>query len=119
MGRTAATTKSQSPPEACDNGVNAVTGYGNNTPQCAPNCQIAPYCGDGVTSNGEQCDDGASNGDGRYGFCLVGCKLGPRCGDGSLDPEEQCDDGANNGSAGSACQLDCTLKCGNGKRGPR
>jgi fibro-slime domain-containing protein len=109
--------KLQSPPEACDNGVNSVTGYGNNTPQCAPNCQIAPYCGDGVTSNGEQCDDGASNGAG-YGFCLVGCKLGPRCGDGNLDTQEQCDDGVNNGTPGSLCQLDCTLKCGNGKVDP-
>jgi fibro-slime domain-containing protein len=108
--------KVTTPPEACDNGVNSAV-YGNNTPQCAANCQIAPYCGDGVTSNGEQCDDGSSNGAG-YGFCLVGCKLGPRCGDGTLDPLEQCDDGANNGSPGSPCQLDCTLKCGNAKVDP-
>jgi fibro-slime domain-containing protein len=110
--------KTQSPPEACDNGVNSATGYGNNTPQCAPNCQIAPYCGDGNVSNGEQCDDGAKNGTtGDYG-CQVGCKRGGYCGDGVLNGTEGCDDGVNNGTPGSACQLDCTPKCGNGVKDP-
>lgn len=108
--------KTTNPPEACDNGVNAVT-YGNNTAQCAPGCKIAPYCGDKLVSNGEDCDDGANNGKG-YGFCLAGCKLGDRCGDGKKNGTEQCDDGANNGSSGSACQTDCLLKCGNGKADP-
>jgi fibro-slime domain-containing protein len=105
-----------SPQETCDNGVNGATGYGNNTPQCAPNCQIAPYCGDGVISNGEQCDSGANIGKtGDYG-CQTGCKLGAYCGDGHADsPQEQCDDGVNNGTPGSACQIDCTPKCGNGR----
>ena len=31
--------------------------------------------------NGEQCDEGASNGAG-YGHCTAACTLGPRCGDG-------------------------------------
>ena len=107
----------QSPQEACDNGVNAITGYGNNTAQCAPGCQIAPYCGDKITSNGEECDDGSNNGKG-YGFCLTSCKLGARCGDGKKNGPEQCDDGANNGASGSDCQSDCTLKCGNGLPDP-
>ena len=103
--------KLQTPQEACDNGVNAVT-YGNSTKQCAPGCKFAPYCGDLITSNGEECDDGANNGKG-YGFCLTACKLGDRCGDGKKNGPEQCDDGVNNGTAGSSCQSDCTPKCGN------
>jgi fibro-slime domain-containing protein len=106
--------KTQSPQETCDNGVNSVTGYGNTTAQCAPGCKLAPYCGDGVTSNGEECDDAGNNGKG-YGYCLTGCKLGDRCGDGKKNGAEQCDDGANNGSSGSSCEKTCTLKCGNGK----
>jgi fibro-slime domain-containing protein len=109
--------KITSPPEACDNGVNAAT-YGNNTQQCGPNCQIAPYCGDGVISNGEQCDDGPNNGlTGDYG-CQTGCKLGAHCGDGVVNGTEVCDDGVNNGTPGSACQIDCTPKCGNGTVDP-
>ncbi|MES1176099.1 MAG: DUF4215 domain-containing protein [Myxococcales bacterium] len=109
--------KTQNPPEACDNGVNSVTGYGNNTAQCAPGCKIAPYCGDTVVSNGEECDDGANNGKG-YGFCLAACKIGDYCGDGKKSGPEQCDEGSNNGTSGSQCQIDCNLKCGNGKPDP-
>ncbi|MEP6467125.1 MAG: DUF4215 domain-containing protein, partial [Parafilimonas sp.] len=102
------------PQEACDNGVNSVTGYGNSSAQCAPGCKYAPYCGDGVISNGEECDDAGNNGHG-YGYCLTGCKLGDRCGDGKKNGPEQCDDGVDNGSSSSSCQTDCSLKCGNGK----
>src|SRR5450432_1352233 len=99
-------------PETCDNGVNGAT-YGNNTAQCGPNCQIAPYCGDGNISNGEQCDDGPSNGKGGDYGCQIGCKRGGYCGDAVVNGPELCDDGVNNGTPGSACQLDCTPKCGN------
>ena len=102
----------QNPPETCDNGVN-LGSYGA-TASCAPGCKVAPYCGDGVISNGELCDDGSNNGKG-YGFCLASCKPGPRCGDSLVQAgQEQCDDGANNGTSASKCQTDCTLKCGNG-----
>ncbi|HET7544272.1 MAG TPA: DUF4215 domain-containing protein, partial [Polyangiaceae bacterium] len=104
--------KTTNPPEACDNGVNAVT-YGTAAGQCGPGCKFAPYCGDQIVSNGEQCDDGANNGKG-YGYCLAGCKIGQRCGDGVKNGPEQCDDGVNNGTSGSLCQMDCTFKCGNG-----
>jgi fibro-slime domain-containing protein len=103
----------QSPPEQCDDGTNLVT-YGGASKACGPGCKFAPYCGDGVVSNGEQCDEGALNGSG-YGHCTSACKLGPRCGDGLLQsPPEQCDDGINNGSTGDKCNSNCTLKCGDG-----
>ncbi len=106
----------QSPPEQCDDGSNTVT-YGGTSKQCGPGCTWAPYCGDNVVSNGEQCDDGTANNTGGYGKCGPNCTLGPRCGDGILQPGngEQCDDGPNNGATSSACQVDCKLKCGNGK----
>ncbi len=100
------------PPEQCDNGVNLVT-YGGTTQQCGPGCVFAPYCGDGVVSNGEQCDNGVDNGS-AYGDCTTTCTLGPRCGDGIKNGPEQCDDGARNGVSDDRCTASCTLKCGDG-----
>jgi cysteine-rich repeat protein len=56
-------------------------------------------CGDGITSETEECDDGALNDDQAYGGCTTDCKLGPRCGDGWPDSEhgESCDLGDMNG----------------------
>jgi fibro-slime domain-containing protein len=104
----------QTPPEQCDDGTNLTT-YGGTSKVCGPGCQFAPYCGDGVVSNGEQCDEGTNNGAG-YGHCTSSCTLGPRCGDGLLQSAsgEQCDDGINNGSTGDRCSATCTLKCGDG-----
>ena len=104
--------------EECDDGTNATT-YGGTQKVCGPGCKFAPYCGDGVISNGEQCDEGMANGSG-YGHCTASCTLGPRCGDGVLQAGngEQCDDGVNNGSSGSKCNADCTLKCGDGVLDP-
>ena len=57
--------------EDCDNGVNSAT-YGGMSPnQCSPTCHFAPYCGDGVMSNGEACDDGVNNG--HNGLCGADC----------------------------------------------
>jgi fibro-slime domain-containing protein len=104
----------QTPPEACDDGVNATT-YGGSSRVCGPGCAFAPYCGDGIVSNGEACDEGAANGSG-YGHCAAGCAAGPRCGDGITQAAsgEQCDDGASNGATGDKCTATCTLRCGNG-----
>jgi cysteine-rich repeat protein len=52
----------------------------------------ASFCGDGVQSAGEACDEGAQNG--TYGHCKADCTgLGPHCGDGTQNGPEQCDDG--------------------------
>jgi len=99
-----------SPPETCDDGSNLVT-YGGTQKVCGPGCKFAPFCGDGIPSNGEQCDQGAMNGMG-YGFCTATCSLGASCGDGIKNGPEQCDDGINNGASGDPCRANCTLKCG-------
>jgi fibro-slime domain-containing protein len=106
----------QGPAETCDDGVNLAV-YGGTTAQCGPNCRPAPYCGDGVSSNLEQCDDGPNNAD-VYGRCSTTCRLGDRCGDGVQNGPEQCDHGVSNGSSGDNCASDCTLKCGNAALDP-
>ncbi len=52
------------------------------------------FCGDGVTSAGEQCDEGAANSDAPDGTCRTDCTLA-RCGDGIVDP-----------GAGEVCEQD-------------
>lgn len=48
-------------------------------------------CGDGITDEGEECDDGENNGD--YNNCAIDC-LGyaPFCGDDNCDSIEDCND---------------------------
>ena len=54
-------------PEQCDlgDGVNEAAPYGPG--KCSTACTIAPYCGDGYVSNGEECD-GSRN-------CDTSCKI--------------------------------------------
>jgi cysteine-rich repeat protein len=60
-------------------------------------------CGNGLVETGEECDDGADNGD--TAACLSNCQLNV-CGDGFVhDGVEECDDGADNGDHG------CTATC--------
>ncbi len=68
-----------------------------------------------MVSNGEQCDEGMTNGAG-YGHCAHGLPLGPRCGDGVTQAAsgEQCDNGINAGASADKCKADCTLECGDG-----
>ena len=103
--------------EQCDDGSNLSTYGGLDSMACGPGCQFAPYCGDGVISNGEQCDEGSNNGTG-YGHCSATCTLGPRCGDNLTNGPEQCDDGISNGASNDPCSANCTLKCGNGMIDP-
>ncbi|HRI67730.1 MAG TPA: DUF4215 domain-containing protein, partial [Polyangium sp.] len=72
----------------------------------------AVFCGDGVISGGEMCDDGAQNG--QYGFCKSDCSgAGPRCGDMIVNGPEQCDDA--NMSNTDACLNTCVnAACGDG-----
>lgn len=71
------------------------------------------YCGDGVVSAGEQCDEGALNSDAPDATCRTDCTL-RRCGDGIIDPlaapgfAEACefDSDCGAGETCSACQ--CT-----------
>ena len=73
----------------------------------------APDCGDGVLNKdkGEQCDDGADNGDTKA--CTADCQLNV-CGDGKQGPEDECDDGAGNAD-NKACTTMCKPNvCGDG-----
>ena len=92
--------------ETCDNGTAANTGgYG----KCNPNCTLGPYCGDGIQTGSEQCDDGKN--DGTYGTCAPGCKLANYCGDSILtNPPETCDQGPIN-SATAYGLSKCTDRC--------
>jgi fibro-slime domain-containing protein len=80
-------------------------------------CQ--PQCGDGATTAGEECDDGATNQDDVYGGCTTQCKFGPFCGDGVMNGPEECDAGRENtalyGTPGG-CTSACTRShfCGDG-----
>jgi len=77
-----------------------------------------PYCGDGVTTAGEECDEGPANSNEAYGGCTLECKFGPWCGDGIVNGPEQCDAGRDNGSAYGTgnCSTACTPAhfCGDG-----
>ncbi len=45
----------------------------------------ATYCGDGIVTGDEQCDEGAANSDEPHATCRTDCRL-RRCGDGIVDP---------------------------------
>ena len=89
-----------------------------------------PRCGDGIATNGEQCDcgdgsgktpDGCSgkNDDSTYGGCSTKCKYGPFCGDGTVNGPEECDLGKDNGDTSKGkdgCSIGCLKPhfCGDG-----
>jgi fibro-slime domain-containing protein len=93
-----------------------------------------PHCGDGIATNGEQCDCGdgtlpnlpagctTSNNDTTYGGCKTDCTYGPFCGDGKVqgppDGTEECDLGKENGTnlGKDGCTIGCLKPhfCGDG-----
>ncbi len=60
------------------------------------------FCGDGIVSFGEECDDGVN--DGGYGECAPGCVLGEFCGDGIVNGTEHCDVGPNGSGSCVGCR---------------
>ncbi len=71
---------------------------------------VVTECGDAIVQPGEECDDGADNGD--MNACTSACLLAV-CGDGLVGPGEGCDD-ANQEDA-DECTNACALAtCGDG-----
>lgn len=72
-------------------------------------------CGNSMIESGEQCDEGAANGN---GTCSVACAVvaqPPLCGNGVRESGEECDLGTLNGKG--ACTATCKVPlCGNGIR---
>lgn len=90
---------------ACDSGVcvrlPAVDGGSKDGP-------VPLFCGDGVRSGAEQCDDGPGNSDEVYPGCNTRCAY-VYCGDGAVNGDEECDDGERNGATYG--QHGCTAGC--------
>ncbi|MDX2052781.1 MAG: DUF4215 domain-containing protein [Polyangiaceae bacterium] len=97
--------------EKCDDGMsNANNVYG----VCNTTCQAKQFCGDGIVTGSESCDQGQLNGT-SLSTCQNDCK--PKCGNGVLDAGEQCDDGTLNNTGGyGKCKSTCVLdtRCGDG-----
>jgi cysteine-rich repeat protein len=83
---------------------------------CAPELP-SPVCGDGVTDDGEVCDDGNTTTETSCAYgtptctgCDANCNtialVGASCGDGSINGPEACDD--NNTNACGTCNETCT-----------
>ena len=90
--------------------------YGKNT--CTNYCTKAPYCGDGIVSNGEVCDEGyltgyKDGGDGTYGHCKADCTgIALYCGDGVwTQASEACDPTSSSWTLGTYGEKACTNKC--------
>ncbi|HJX63815.1 MAG TPA: DUF4215 domain-containing protein [Polyangia bacterium] len=105
--------------EECDDGSGNLTttdpsaGYGG----CLADCTRGPFCGDGITSGTEICDDGVN--DGTYGTCGLDCVAAPRCGDGNVDTDfgEECEPiMTNDPNCTDACRL--PGGCGDGQIEP-
>jgi cysteine-rich repeat protein len=92
--------------EVCDDGAGNSDAVAD---ACRTDCRPA-RCGDGVTDDGEGCDDGNHVAcDGCNEFCEI--EAGIVCGDGVVAPfgcGEHCDDG--NGDAGDGCSATCAIE---------
>lgn len=68
------------------------------------------YCGDGLVSGAEQCDEGPQNRDDVYGGCNTHCSY-IYCGDGTVNGPEECDLGQANNRGAYGDRTGCTSSC--------
>ncbi len=71
----------------------------NKIGKISPSCTSIPFCGNGITDTGEQCDDGNQL---DYDACLNNCNT-PVCGNGVREGTEQCDTWGES----ETCLADC------------
>lgn len=114
--------------EVCEIGdsQSCTTGEGYSGSQtCSSQCQWDPcepteFCGDGIVNDGEQCDNGITNGQfcsapygGTCNYCSSSCQpqtiTGPSCGDLTKNGQEECDGTDGVPDTHHTCQADCTL----------
>lgn len=104
------------PPEPMDAATGGGTGA-EEPPEWSSTCTLLPVCGNGVTEDGEACDDSdTAPGDGCDPSCQIeegfSCAGEPSvcaaCGDGFVDPGEECDAGENLGMTTPGC-VDCAV----------
>lgn len=90
--------------EQCDNGPTPGNG-------CDVDCQLVPVCGNALVESGEECDDGAGNGNDEA--CLEDCRIA-WCGDSYVhEGTEECDIG--DPMQAQTCTLMCEInECGDG-----
>jgi fibro-slime domain-containing protein len=101
--------------------------YQSGLNDCGFNCQLAPFCGDGVRNGAEHCERFVT-GEPEDVYCDADtCTYEPYCGDGLVDAGtgEQCDYGVDFGFDGDpedapfgGCTLSCELGpfCGDGSQ---
>ncbi|HEX5058300.1 MAG TPA: hypothetical protein VFV99_03020 [Kofleriaceae bacterium] len=92
---------------------------------CIGGACISSGCGNGITDDGEACDDGnLVSGDG----CSADCRSAEVCGNSITDTDEECDCGFDpddptehnpacpgpNSDTSGPCSMDCHLRCGDG-----
>jgi cysteine-rich repeat protein len=68
------------------------------------------YCGDGIVSGAEECDDGPLNSDTAYPGCTTQCRR-TYCGDGVVNGAEECDLGLRGNTATYGDVGGCTSSC--------
>jgi cysteine-rich repeat protein len=79
-------------------------------PSCSDTCALALECGDGIVSQGEECDDEGE----AEGPCTDSCLVAATCGDGFVDSGETCDDNNTTGADGCSPTCQNEAACGNG-----
>lgn len=82
---------------------------GSSAEDSSSGAMSMPECGNAVTEEGEECDDGPNNAD--DGYCLLDCTKN-ECGDGHLAPDQLCDD--QNADPTDGCDACKLTSCGNG-----